>query len=76
MPVVEACALLSDAPLAADDASRAKDLAGFELAIVVADAADSVAETVVRAACDKTPRLRYPSAVSGFPVRAGRWSKR
>jgi hypothetical protein len=27
----------------------------------VADTAESVAETIVRAARDKTPRLRYPS---------------
>ena len=75
MPVFEACTLPSETPLAAYDASRAKNLAAYELAM--ADTADSVAETIVRAACDKTPRLRYPSpSVLGFPVRAGSWSKR
>ena len=75
MPVFEACTLPSETPLAAYDASRAKNLAAYELPM--ADTADSVAETIVRAACDKTPRLRYPSpSVIGFPVRAGPWNKR
>jgi hypothetical protein len=75
MPIFEACTVPSDTPLAAYDASRAKNLAAYELAM--ADTAESVAETIVRAACDKTPRLRYPSpSVLGFPVRAGPWSKR
>ena len=50
----------SDMPLAVYDASRAKYLAVFERAMAVADTAESVAETIVRAARDKTPRLRYP----------------
>ena len=33
----------------------------YERAMAVADTAESVAETIVRAARDKTPRLRYPS---------------
>ena len=75
MPDFEACTLPSETPLAAYDASRAKDLAAYELAM--ADTADSVAKTIVRAACDKTPRLHYPSpSVLGVPVRAGPWSKR
>jgi hypothetical protein len=77
MPVFEACTLPSDTPLAAYDASRAKNLAAYELAIAVAGTAESVAETIVPAACDNTPRLRYPSpSVLGFPVRAGPWSRR
>jgi hypothetical protein len=75
MPVFEACTLPSETPLAAYDASRAKNLAAYELAM--ADTADSVAETIVRAACDKTPRLRYPSpSVLAFPVRGRSWTKR
>ena len=77
MPIFEVCALPSDTPLAAYDASRAKNLAAYELAMALADTAESVAETIVRAASNKTPRLRYPSpSVSGFPVRVGPWSKR
>jgi hypothetical protein len=60
MPLFEACTLPSDTPLAACDASRAKNIAAYELAIPVADAAESVAQTLVRAPYDKTPRLRYP----------------
>ena len=64
MPIFEACTVPSDTPLAA-----------YELAM--ADTAESVAETIVRAACDDTLGLRYPSpSVLGFPVRAGPWSKR
>ncbi len=51
----------SDAPLAAYDASRTKYLMAYERAMAVADTAESVAETIVLAARDKTPRLRYPS---------------
>ena len=50
----------SDTPLAAYDASRAKYLVACERAMVVADTAESVAETIVRAARDNTPRLRHP----------------
>jgi short-subunit dehydrogenase len=51
----------SDTPLAAYEAGRAKYLKAYERATAVADTAESVAETIVRAARDKTPRLRYPS---------------
>jgi short-subunit dehydrogenase len=51
----------SDTPLAAYDASRAKYLA-------VADTAESVTGTIVRAARDKTPRLRYPSGKAARQV--------
>lgn len=51
----------ADKRLATYDASRAKYLAAFELAMAVADTAESVAETIVLAATDKTPHLRYLS---------------
>jgi hypothetical protein len=47
MPIFEARTLPSDTPLAA-----------YELAMALADTAESAVETIVRAACDKTPRLR------------------
>ena len=47
MPIFEARTLPSDTPFAA-----------YELAMALADTAESVAETIVRASCDKTPRLR------------------
>jgi hypothetical protein len=47
MPIFEARALPSDTPLAA-----------CELAVALADTAESVNETIVRAACEKTSRLR------------------
>lgn len=50
-----------DTPLTAYDASRAKYLVAYERAMAVADTAENVAETIVLAARDKTPRLRYPS---------------
>lgn len=56
----EASTIRSDTPLAAFDASRAKYLVTYERAMAVADSAESVAETIVRAARDKTPRLRLP----------------
>jgi short-subunit dehydrogenase len=58
----------SDTPLAVYDASRAKYLVAYERAMAVADTAESVAETIVRAARDKTPRLRYPSGKAARQV--------
>ena len=58
----------ADRPLSAYDASRAKYLAAFERAMVVADTAESVAETIVRASSEKTPRLRYPSGKAARQV--------
>jgi len=64
-------------PLAAYDASRAKYLVAYERAMAVADTAESVAETIVRAARDKTPRLRYPSGKAARQVAfAGRFVPR
>ncbi|MDA9509391.1 short-chain dehydrogenase [Bradyrhizobium sp. CCBAU 11386] len=57
----EASTVPSDMPLAAYNASRTKYLVAYERAMAVADTAESVAETIVQAARDKTPRLRYPS---------------
>jgi hypothetical protein len=36
-------------------------LSAYERAIAAADSDESVAETIVLAATDRTPRLRYPS---------------
>ena len=51
----------SDLPIAAYDASRAKYLVAYEREMTAADTAESVAETIVLAARDKLPRLRYHS---------------
>jgi len=58
----------SDTPIAAYDASRAKYLVAYERAMSAADTAESVAETIVRAARDKTPRLRYPTGKAARQV--------
>ena len=64
----ESSTIPSDTPLAAYDGSRAKYLVAYERAMAVADSAESVAETIVRAARDKTPRLRYPSGKAARQV--------
>jgi short-subunit dehydrogenase len=64
----ESSTVQADKPLATYDASRAKYLATFERAMAVADTAESVAETIVLAALDKTPRLRYPSGKAAKQV--------
>jgi short-subunit dehydrogenase len=69
----ETSTALADTPLAAYDASRAKYLAAYERAMAVADTAESVAETIVLAARDKAPRLRYPS---GKAARQGAFARR
>lgn len=51
----------ADQPLAAYDTSRKKYLVAFEAAMRAADSAESVADTIVLAADDPTPLLRYPS---------------
>jgi short-subunit dehydrogenase len=58
----------ADRPLNAYEASRAKYLVAFERAMAIADTAESVAETIVRAARDKTPRLRYSSGKAGRQI--------
>lgn len=63
----------SDQPLAAYDESRRKYLTAYERAMSAADSAESVAETIVMAANDKKPRLRYPS---GKVARQGAFVRR
>ncbi|GGF19049.1 short-chain dehydrogenase/reductase [Aliidongia dinghuensis] len=57
----ESSTVRADTPIAAYAVSRAKYLEAYERAMAVADTAESVAETIVRAASERTPRLRYPS---------------
>lgn len=64
----ETSTALSDTPIAAYDESRAKYLAAYKRAMTVADTAESVAETIVLAAGDETPRLRYPSGKTARQV--------
>lgn len=64
----ETSTVRSDTPLAAYDASRAKYLVAYERAMAVADTAENVAETIVLAAREKTPRLRYPSGKAARQV--------
>ena len=51
----------ADAPIAAYDATRAKNRIAYERVAAKGDSATSVAKTIVFAAQDKTLRLRYPS---------------
>lgn len=51
----------ADQPLSAYAASRQKYLVAYASALAVADSAESVADTIVLAASDRVPRLRYPS---------------
>ncbi len=64
----ESSTVQADRRLSAYDASRAKYLAAFERAMAVADTAESVAETIVLAASDKTPHLHYPSGKAARQV--------
>jgi len=64
----ESSTVQADGPLKVYDASRAKYLVAFERAMAVADTAESVAETILLAARDKTPRLRYPSGKAARQV--------
>jgi short-subunit dehydrogenase len=57
----EASTVPSDTPLVVYDAGRAKFAVAFDRATITADSAESVAETIVRAAGARRPRLRYPS---------------
>lgn len=63
----------SDKPLAAYDSSRQKYLIAYERAMSAADSAESVAETIVMAASDTSPRLRY---ASGKVARQGAFARR
>jgi short-subunit dehydrogenase len=51
----------ADMPQLAYDASRAKHRAALEVAFASGDSAQSVGQTIVRAALAKSPRLRYPA---------------
>lgn len=64
----ESSTIQTDRPLSAYDASRAKYFVAFDRAMAVADTAESVAETIVLAARDKTPRMRYPSGKAARQV--------
>ena len=64
----ESSTVPADTPLAAYNVSRSKYLVAYERAMAVADTAESVAETIVRAARDKIPRLRYPSGKAARQV--------
>ncbi|MBB3821069.1 short-subunit dehydrogenase [Xanthomonas arboricola] len=57
----EASTVPSDRPLAIYDALRASYQRTYDTAMAVADTAESVAETIVLAARDQRPKLRYPS---------------
>lgn len=50
-----------DVPLTAYEQTQAKYRVAFGQAMAAGDSAEEVAATIVRAARDKTPRLRYPS---------------
>lgn len=62
-----------DAPIEAYDVSRTGYLAAYDRAMAAADTAESVAETIVRAALDRKPLLRYPS---GKVARDGAFARR
>lgn len=63
----------ADKPVAAYDASRASYLVAYNKAMAAADTPESVAQTIVAAASDKSPRLRYPS---GKVARQGAFARR
>lgn len=63
----------ADLPLAAYDGIRARYDAAFGSAMAAADTSESVAETILLAARDRRPRLRYPS---GKLARQGAFARR
>ncbi|WP_137111195.1 oxidoreductase [Rhodobacter sp. SY28-1] len=58
---IEANSPQGDRPVAAYGQTLARYRAAFDLAMADGDTAEDVAATIVAAAQDKTPRLRYPS---------------
>ena len=58
----------SDSPVSVYADSRAKHLVAYRRAMVVADKAESVAKTIVRALQDSPPRLRYASGKSAKQI--------
>jgi short-subunit dehydrogenase len=69
----EASTTLADCPITVYNVSRAKYLAAFDKAMKLADTAESVAQTIVLAARDKSPQLRY---ASGKSARQGAFARR
>lgn len=57
----ESSTLQADKPIAVYSASRAKYVAAFARSMAEGDTAESVAETIVLAATEEAPSLRYPS---------------
>jgi short-subunit dehydrogenase len=64
----ESSTILADTPLPAYELGRKRYRAAYEKAMAAADTAESVASTVVSAAADRVPRLRYPSGRSARQV--------
>ncbi|EGI75495.1 oxidoreductase [Hylemonella gracilis] len=60
----ESSTAAADQPLPAYDTLRANYLAAYERAMAEADTPESVAETIVKAALNTSPLLRYPSGKS------------
>lgn len=58
---IEANSPLGDRPVAAYAQTKARYQAAFDAAMAAGDPPENVAETILKAARDKTPRLRYPS---------------
>ncbi|GGZ39629.1 oxidoreductase [Asticcacaulis endophyticus] len=58
---IEANSPQGDRPVAAYAQTKAKYQAAFDAAMAAGDTSEDVAATIVAAAEDKTPRLRYPS---------------
>lgn len=69
----EGSTISADTPLAAYDTSRAKYQVAFARTMAAGDTAESVAETIVRAARDRNLRMRYPS---GKAARQGAFARR
>lgn len=63
----------ADSPLGAYAALKARYAASFDKAMAAADTSESVSETILRAATDRTPKLRYPS---GKLARQGAFARR
>jgi short-subunit dehydrogenase len=69
----ESSTTVCDQPLAAYDSLRAGYQTAFDRTMADADTADSVADTIVRAATDPRVQLRYPS---GKAARQGAFARR
>jgi short-subunit dehydrogenase len=69
----ESSTVPADIPLTAYDPSREKYRVAFERAMAAGDTAEDVARTILIAATDKVPRLRY---TSGKVARQGAFARR